>query len=335
METHHPDKGPFLRELEPGGQFFGYYVLRNKQLEPFRDASRGYFLTLILSDASGQLLARVWEGAEEAYEQMERGDVLKVQGEVETYLERVQIRVLQVRSAKPDEYDMHDMLPSSSRDRDEMLAELESAIEQITDPDLRALLDYFFGNQEFLSNFAQAPAARKVHHAYLGGLIEHTLELVRIANTVIDVYPQIQADLLRAGVLFHDIGKVREFNWENDIDYSDEGRLYGHIVIAHEMISAALLGLPDFPSKVAMQLRHMLLSHHGRYEWGSPRRPKTIEAVALHHIENMGAQINRFHLLLEDTPSGDQWTAYNNMLRRQLYTGKDSDLSIEELGMEE
>lgn len=300
--SFHPDKGPPLHDLQPGDQFVGFYTLRNKQLEPFRDASRGYFLTLILSDSSGQLLARVWEGAEQAYEELQRGEVLKVQGEVETYLDRVQARVLLVRMANPDEYDRRDMLPSSLRDREEMLAELAAFIDQITHPDLRALVNNFFDDQDFLKDFVQAPAARRVHHAYLGGLIEHTLELLKIANTVIEVYPHINADLLRTGVLFHDIGKVREFTWESDIDYSDEGRLFGHIVMADEMISAAIKTHPAFPPELALQLRHMLLSHHGRYEWGSPRRPKTLEAVALHHIENLGAQVNRFHLLLEDRP---------------------------------
>ncbi|MCH7663895.1 MAG: HD domain-containing protein [Chloroflexi bacterium] len=334
-DTYHPDKGPSLRELEPGDQFVGFYTLRNKQLEPFRDASRGYFLTLILSDSSGQLLARVWEGAEQAYEELKSGEVVKLQGEVETYLDRLQARVQQVRPAKPGEYDRRDMLPSSPRARDEMLAELGIFIEQVEQPDLRALVDFFFDDQDFLNNFAQAPAARRVHHAYLGGLIEHTLELLKIAATVMEVYPQINADLLRTGVLFHDLGKVREFVWDLDIDYSDEGRLFGHIVMADEMVTAAIKELPEFPPQLAMPLRHMLLSHHGRYEWGSPRRPKTLEAVALHHIENLGAQLNRFHLLLQDVAPDKQWTSYDRLLKRQLYAGSDDDLNIEERSLRE
>lgn len=334
-EIHHPEKGPFLRALQPGDNFVGFYVLRSKQLEPFRDASRGNFLTLILSDSSGQLLARVWEGSEEAYEDLEDVSVVKVQGEVETYLDRVQVRVLNVRPATADEYDQRDMLPSSARDHAEMLAELETFIKEVAQPDLRILVDFFFGDKDFLSKFAQAPAARRVHHAYLGGLIEHTLELLKITNTVLEVYPQIDADLLRTAVLFHDIGKVREFDWDFDIDYSDEGRLFGHIVMADEMVLAAIKQQSNFPSELAMRLRHMLLSHHGRHEWGSPRRPQTIEAVALHHIENLGAQINRFHLLLKDRQPGEKWTAYDRMLRRQLYAGNDDDLNIEERSLTE
>ncbi|MBW8009630.1 MAG: HD domain-containing protein [Chloroflexi bacterium] len=330
QDSYHKNKGPFIKELQPGSQFLGFYVLRNKQLEPFRDASRGYFLSLILSDKSGQLLARVWEGAEEANDELTKGEVIKVQGEVETYLDRTQARVLNARQANASEYDLRDMLPSSQRDTEEMLEELQTFIDSLKHSHLKALVGRIFGEADFLKSFSQAPAARRIHHAYIGGLIEHTLELLSLANTVIQIYPQIDNELLLAGVLLHDIGKVREYSWDMDLDYSDEGRLLGHIVMTDEMISAALQNIPDFPPELALRLRHMLLSHHGRYEWGSPRRPKTLEAIVLHHIDNLGAQINRFHLLLHDSQSDESWTTYDRSLRRQLYSGQDDDLNVEE-----
>ncbi|MEK6256107.1 MAG: HD domain-containing protein [Chloroflexota bacterium] len=332
-KAHHPNKGPFLRTLKPGDQFVGFYVIRSKQLEPFRDASRGNFLSLVLSDGSGQLLARVWEGAEEALEDIGQAKVGKLRAEVETYLDRTQIRVLQIRPATDDEFDPQDMLPSSERTKDEMLAELDRYIEKIQQPELRQLLDTLFGDNDFRADFAIAPAARRVHHAYLGGLIEHTLELAKIAETVLEVFPKLNKDLLLTGVLLHDIGKVHEFMWEYDIDYSTEGRLFGHIVMADEMLRNAIDSIKDFPQELTLQLRHMLLAHHGRYEWGSPRRPKTIEAIALHQIENLGAQINRFGTLLDDRPDGEAWTSYDRMLNRQLYGGIDDDLNVEELGL--
>jgi 3'-5' exoribonuclease len=334
-ETYHPDKGPFLRELQPGDRFVGYYILRNKQLEPFRDASRGYYLTLILSDRSGQLLARVWEGGEDVEAEVVQGEVLKLDGEVETYLERIQIRVLRVRPASPKEYDIRDMLPSSKKDPEEMLDALQSFIDQISNPHLSALINAFYGDKEFIQLFSQAPAARRIHHAYIHGLLEHTLELLTMADSVLTLYPQIDSDLLGAGILLHDIGKVREYSWELDIDYTNEGRLIGHIVMADEMISEALRDIPDFPEDLALTLRHMVLSHHGKYSWGSPRRPKMIEAIALHHLENLSAQINRFTLLVEKRPLGEDWTPYDRLLRRQLYAGGDSDLSIEEDSLRE
>jgi 3'-5' exoribonuclease len=334
-EAHHVDKGPFLRELQPGDRFVGYYVLRNKQLEPFRDPTRGYYLTLIFSDRSGQLLGRVWEGAEDVDAEIVQGDVIKLDGEVETYLERIQIRVLRIRSASHGEYDIRDMLPSSKKDPEEMLNAMRTYIDQINNPHLSALVDAFYGNDDFLQLFIQAPAARRIHHAYIHGLLEHTLELLDLADTVLTLYPQIDSDLLLAGILLHDVGKVREYSWELDIDYTNEGRLVGHIVMADEMIAEAIRQIADFPETLALTLRHMVLSHHGRYEWGSPRRPMTIEAIALHHLENLSAQVNRFALLIEKRPQGEEWTKYDRLLGRQLYSGGDGDLSIEEESLQE
>ena len=330
-EALHPEKGPFLGQMQEGERFIGYYVLRNKQLEPFRDASRGHFLTLILSDRSGQMVGRVWEGAEQANEELHTGDIVKVDGETESYLERVQIRVNRVRAADSGEYDLGDMLPRSQRDPDEMMAEVQTFIDGIDNNHLRGLLNIFFTDADFLQRFMQAPAAKRVHHAYLGGLLEHVLEVLYLAQRVVEIYPQIDADLLYSGVLLHDIGKVREYTWGMDIDYSDEGRLIGHIVLAEEMINSALASLPEFPQELALRLRHMLLAHHGRHEWGSPRRPMTLEAIALHQVENLSAQINRFDSLVTRRPAGDRWTAYDRMLGRQLYAGDgDDDLNIEE-----
>jgi 3'-5' exoribonuclease len=334
-EAHHVDKGPFLRELQPGDRFVGFYVLRNKQLEPFRDPTRGYYLTLIFSDRSGQLLGRVWEGAEDVDAEIVQGDVIKLDGEVETYLERIQIRVLRIRPASKGEYDIRDMLPSSKKDPEEMLNAVRTYIDQISNPHLSALVDAFYGNDDFLQLFIQAPAARRIHHAYIHGLLEHTLELLDLADTVLTLYPQIDSDLLLAGILLHDVGKVREYSWELDIDYTNEGRLVGHIVMADEMIAEAIRQIADFPETLALTLRHMVLSHHGRYEWGSPRRPMTIEAIALHHLENLSAQVNRFALLIEKRPQGEEWTKYDRLLGRQLYSGDDGDLSIEEESLQE
>lgn len=329
-ESYHPQKGAFLRELVADEHFMGFYLLRRKQLDPFRDASRGRFLTLILGDRSGQMLARVWENAEDTFGQLTVGEVVKVDGEVESYLDRIQIRVIRVRPATPDEYDMRDMLPSSKRDPDEMILKLNAQIQSIADPYLSQLVKFFYSDTQLFVLITQAPAATRIHHAYLHGLLEHMLELLALADTMLELYPQVNADLLYTGILLHDIGKVREFTWGLDIDYTTEGRLLGHIVMADEMVSQAIQNIPDFPPELAMQLRHMLLAHHGRYDWGSPRRPKTLEAIVLHHLENLSAQANRFVTLIENRPPGEEWTEYDRQLQRQLYAGEDDDLNIEE-----
>jgi 3'-5' exoribonuclease len=177
----------------------------------------------------------------------------------------------------------------------------------------------------------QAPAARRVHHAYLGGLLEHLVDVLTLCDTVISLYPGLNADLLRAGALLHDVGKLREYDWSRDIEYTDEGRLIGHIVIGVELVSDAIQHIPDFPEDLRLRVRHMLVSQHGRHEWGSPIRPQTLEAIALHHVENLSAQVNRFHsLLAARREPGAAWTMYDRLLGRQLYAGQDDDLNITE-----
>jgi len=329
-------KDQFVRDLRPGDRVLGFFLVRHKQLEPFRDRTRGEFLTLTLTDRTGEILARVWEDAPALAENFERGQVVKVLGEVEEYMGRWQVIVEKIRPAEADEYDLADMFPATERDVDEMLATLRETMEQIEDPHLRALAGLFFEDEEFVARFSRAPAARRVHHAYLGGLLEHTVEVVTLCRALLELYPQIHRDLLLTGALLHDVGKVEEFVYQTDIDYSDEGRLMGHVVMSDRMVSDAISTLPDFPRDLALRLRHMVLSHHGRYEWGSPRRPKTLEAVALHHVENLDAQVNRFHSILASRRDPERpWTEYDTLLRRYLYAGRDEGLSIEEEALTE
>jgi 3'-5' exoribonuclease len=329
-------KEQFVRDLRSGERALGFYLVRHKQLEPFRDRTRGEFLTLVLADRTGEILARVWEDAPAVAETFERGQAVKVLGEVEEYLGRWQVIIEKIRPAQPDEYDLADMLPATERDVEEMLASVRATVAEIEDPHLRALTAHFFDDADFAARFSRAPAARRIHHAYLGGLLEHTVEVVALCQALLEVYPEIHRDLLLAGALLHDIGKVAEFEYETDIAYSDEGRLLGHVVMSDRMVSSALATIPDFPSELALRLRHMILSHHGRYEWGSPRRPKTLEAVALHHVENLDVQVNRFHRILAARRDPEKpWTDYDTLLRRHLYAGREEGLSVEEEGAAE
>lgn len=333
MQPKHPQKGAFIMDLRAGERVTGFFLVRHKQLEPFRDRSRGEFLTLILSDRSGQILARVWEGAVELAEQFAEGEIVKLAGDVEEYLDRAQIIVHKLRRAEEPEYDLADFLPATQKNVDDMLAVVQTVVEGISDPHLSALVRYFYDDADFRARLAQAPSARRVHHAYLGGLLEHLVEVLTLSDTVLKLYPEINADLLHTGALLHDVGKVREYTWTRDIDYTDEGRLIGHIVLGEEMVSRAIEQFPDFPAELSLRVRHMLVSQHGRYEWGSPRRPQTLEAIALHHLENLGAQINRFRgLLASRRESGQAWTDYDRLLGRQLYAGDDDGLSVEEAG---
>jgi 3'-5' exoribonuclease len=319
MKTNHPEKGPFLNELKPGQRFVGYYIVRSRFLEPFRDASRGFYLTLVLSDASGQMVGRVWEDAQAVAEQVGEGQVVKLEGEVDVYLERTQVRVLRVRPAREGEYDRRDFLPSSKRDPQDMLSELASYKGIITEPHLAALVDEFFTDRDFLTAFAEAPATPEVHHAYLGGLLEHTLNVLQLCSTVMTLYPAIDPNLLIAGVFLYQVGKVREMQWQMGMDYSDEGRLVGDILLTAEMIDTALRRQPDFPPELAVRLRHLVAAQNGRYEWGSPRQPQTLEAIVLHQVEALDSQVNRFASLLEARALDEPWTPFDRLLGRQLY----------------
>jgi 3'-5' exoribonuclease len=331
MEPKHPFKGAFVADLRPGERVTAFLLVRHKQLEPFRDRTKGEFLTLTLGDRSGQMMARVWEGASELAETFADGDIVKVAGDVEEYLGRSQIIVTKLRPARADEYDLADFLPATEKNIDDLFARVQAALDGIADPHLAALVRHFYDDPDFRARLAQAPAARRVHHAYLGGLLEHLVDVLTLSDTVLGLYPEINADLLRTGALLHDVGKLREYVWDKDIDYTDEGRLIGHIVISAEMVSRAIEQIPDFPPDLSLRVRHLLVSHHGRYEWGSPARPQTLEAIALHQIENLSAQVNRFRTLLTARREpGEAWTSYDRSLGRQLYAGHEDDLNIEE-----
>jgi len=324
-----------VRDLTVGHQVLGFFLVKHKELEWFRDRTRGQFLTLVLMDRTGEILARVWEEAPDLAQTFAEGDVVKIQGQVEEYRDRRQITVERLRLAQPGEYALEDFLPSTEREVGAMWRMLERAIEELKNPHLQALCRAVFGDEEFLDHFRRAPAARRVHHAYLGGLLEHVAELLVMARPLCRLYPDIDRDLLTAGILLHDIGKVRELTHEREFTYSDAGRLVGHVLLSDEMLMAHLAPLDDFPEELALRLRHMVLSHHGRYEWGSPRRPKTLEACALHYLDNLVAQVNRFQQLISRRPDRTKpWTEYDTLLRRYLYAGRE-ELSVEEEGQAE
>jgi 3'-5' exoribonuclease len=322
----HPDKGPWIGEMEEGDHFVGFYIAQDIELVPFRDPSRGYYLRFSLADRSGVLEARIWEDAQETSADLGSSAIVKVEGRLEAYKGRSQVRVLRLREAEEGEFAIADLLPSTGRDVAAMLSAIGSEISRMRDPHLRALCTSFFADSEFSARFASAPAAQRIHHAYQGGLLEHTFEVLRLSEPLIELYPQLNADLLAAGILLHDIGKLEELRWDLDISYTDHGRLLGHISTSADMISRAIQAIPDFPPDLETQLLHMILSHHGRYEWNSPRRPKTLEAIALHHLENLDSQVNRFYLMIHRARAqGATWTAYDPSLGRALYAGGGRD----------
>jgi 3'-5' exoribonuclease len=216
--------------------------------------------------------------------------------------------------------DPSDFLPSSPRDPDEMIAELKACIQKVKDPHFRKLLKKIFEEKELMDKFRCAPAAKSMHHAYVGGLLEHTLSLFHLCERVMPHFPEVDRDLLRAGVLLHDVGKVDELSYARSFDYTDRGRLMGHIVLELEMVSGAINSLTGFPEEKAILLKHLMVSHHGKEEFGSPVKPMTLEALILHMLDDLDAKAQTFRALMSGSQD-ERWSAYHPLLGHYVFKG--------------
>jgi len=313
-----------VAELKPGQEAEGVYLVREKRLMPYRDPTRGNYLSLVLADRTGQIQARVWENADKVASSFEEGDCVRVRGLAEDYQGMTQLAVRSIALAEEHEIDeqVYPELPRSARSLEEMLAEHKKVIASVESRELRRLLEAVFGDREIMEKFGRCPGAVKVHHAYLGGLLEHTLEVVRLCRAVCDIYPALDRDLLVTGALLHDIGKTLELSYDIIFDYTDEGKLLGHITLGVQMVKDKIDELKDFPDELGLRVLHLMVSHHGEDIRYSPQRPMTAEACALHYAENLDAQVNRFVGVIEKAKAeGKTWTEWQDLLRRSLYAG--------------
>lgn len=265
----------------------GFFAVAAKQVRTGRDGGRYFALTLC--DRAGSIDARMWDITEAG--EFAAGDVVKVRGQVCRYNEKLQIKVERIRQAQPNEYELGDFVPQSQRNIEEMWAELQDWVASFRDPDLQALVQAFLEDPAVAQALRQAPAAKGMHHAWIGGLLEHVLSLMGLCDSVARRYPQINRDLLLTGVALHDIGKLRELAWGTSFEYTLEGQLLGHITIGIRMIGEKIAALPAFPPAKRLLVEHLVLSHHGRYEFGSPRLPMTPEAIMLHYLDDLDAKM--------------------------------------------
>lgn len=306
-----------LSALREGDAFEGFYVVRESSLNT---ASNGKpYIRMTLSDASASLGATLWDAGPELFQQCSPGGVVKVQAAGELYRGRMQIRINRLRQAHESEFSGDRFLPRTGQNVDAMRNDLLAFAGSIRDPDYRALAEAFFSDKTMLDAFSRWPAARDVHHAWLGGLLEHTLGMARLADAF-SSGAGINRDLLLAGILLHDIGKIEELTVGLSFEYSDRGKLLGHIFIGSEMIGRRTAGLAGFPEAKLNLMQHLILSHHGRHEYGSPVLPKIPEAFALHHIDNLDAKVAAANRLLDAIPDPDKrWTDFSRTLETQLY----------------
>ena len=294
------------------------------------------YLTLKLMDKSGEVDAKVWDNADEVGSLFDKNDFLAVRAKASVYLGKMQLILSELKRVPEEEIELADFLPETERDINAMVEELQVLLASLKDPDLERLLRAFFDDPQLLAQFRVAPAAKGMHHVYLGGLLEHSLAVAKLVDATTPLYQGLNRDLLIAGALLHDIGKVREMTYMRSFDYSDEGKLIGHITIGVEMLQERISALPGFPVELGMLLKHMLLSHHGQYEYGSPKRPKTMEATILNYLDDLDSKINgiRTHIRKEpDNPS--RWTSYHRLYDRYFFKenclqGEEQELRPEE-----
>jgi 3'-5' exoribonuclease len=310
----------FIKEIRENEIVEGVFWVKEKAMPLSRSGAP--YLRVRLADRTGEIEGRVWDGVEEFADLFERDDFIRIKAQATSYQDRVQLNIKSIKKVKDTEVSLDEFLPSSLRDPEEMLAELMEIGQDIENDYLKQLVMAFLENEEFTALFKRAPGAKRLHHSFLGGLLEHTLSVVNLIQKIKGYYGGINHDLLLAGGVLHDIGKVYELSYERSFDYTDAGRLVGHIVMGVEMVDKEIARIEGFPAELAMLMKHLLLSHHGQYEWGSPTRPMTLEAQILHHLDDLDAKVNGIQEFMQKAQEGATWTDYHRMFERFFYIGE-------------
>ena len=282
-------KSPAVRELKPEEIVNSVFLVQSKEIRQKRTGEP--FLSLSLSDKTGEIEARMWDNVAEVMDTFGRDDFIKVRGQLQIYNTKPQFIVHKLRRMEDSEVDFADFFPASLRDPGQMWTELRGIVSEIPNPHLRALLNAFLDDPEIAVRYRVAPAAKSIHHAFRSGLLEHVLSLCGLARPIAAHYGTVDWSLMVSGIVLHDIGKIYELTYERGFAYSTEGQLLGHISIAMRMLSDKLRAFPDFPNGVRNLLEHMILSHHGKLEFGSPKVPMFPEALLLHYLDDMDSKM--------------------------------------------
>ena len=313
-------KKQFVNTIKVGDSIDDIFVLSKKSLAQKKDGDN--FLNITLSDRTGSVNGVVWDNVDQIIESTTSGDFVHIKGNVNEYRGSLQLVVKKMAPHSVDSIDPSDYLPVTSHNIDNMLNRLKKITASIEKGYLRALIEAFWNDEEFVQKFKIAPAAKKMHHSYIGGLLEHTLSMAILVDRIAGHYSDIDMDLLLAGAILHDIGKIREYEYQFSIDYSDEGRLLSHIVIGLEMIDEKVIEIKGFTEEQLLLLKHMIVSHHGTREFGSPEPPKTIEAVLLNYIDEIDSKVNGIRDFISSEDPNETWTSYHKILGRYFYMGK-------------
>jgi len=315
----------YVNQLVHGDSVDESFLVADKQLRANRQGN--LYLHLELRDKTGSVGARLWNATENLARLFEPGDFLHVRGKTQVFQGSLQIILTHLEVVDPEHIEPDEFLPQSSQNVAKLMARLREILLAMSNPHLRGLVECFLIDDVFVRKFTTAPAGIKNHHAYQGGLVEHVVTLLNLADRITDFYPEIDRDLLLTGIFLHDIGKIGELSYDRAFAYTDEGQLVGHLVMGVEMLADKARQCADltgetFPAELLLRLKHMIVSHHGSYEFGSPKLPMTLEAVALHYLDNLDAKIHTFSREIRDDPSRDSsWTPFQQSLGRRLFKG--------------
>ncbi|RDU24583.1 3'-5' exoribonuclease YhaM family protein [Anaerosacchariphilus polymeriproducens] len=308
----------YIETLREGERVSNIYLCKSKQTALTKNGKP--YENLILQDKTGTIDAKIWDPNSQGIDDFDSLDYIDVVADVTTFQGASQLNVKRVRKVQEGEYDPKDYLPVSEKNIDEMMSELTQYIQSIKNPYLKELLASFFvKDTDFIKRFKFHSAAKSVHHGFVGGLLEHTLNVTKICDFFAGMYPLIQRDLLLAAAIFHDIGKLEELSVFPENDYTDEGQLLGHIMIGAEMVGERIRTINDFPKKISNELKHCILAHHGELEYGSPKKPALMEAIALSFADNTDAKIQTMKEVFSTVPQGNtEWQGYNRLFESNI-----------------
>jgi len=293
------------------------FVVVSKQIKPKKSGEP--YLALTLGDRSGHLEAKMWDNVEEVLNAFEQDDFLKVKGLVNKYKNRFQLTIHKLRKLGESEIEFSDYLPKTTRNIDELWQTLTDFVASFRDPHLKSLVQAFMSDPEIAAAYRNAPAAKTLHHAYIGGLLDHVVSLFRSCDLVCKNYPQVNRDLLLTGAFLHDIGKIHELTYNRSFSYTTRGQLLGHMIIELEMLQAKLALFPEFPAELKTLIEHLIISHHGEYEFGSPKLPMFPEALLLHYMDDLDSKMEAMRAHFErEADLESSWTSYNPSLGRPL-----------------
>ena len=293
------------------------FVVSTKQVKPKKSGEP--YLALVLADRCGQIEAKMWDNVEDAIDAFDQDDFLKIKGLLNKYKNRFQITIHKLRRLADSEVDFADYLPKTTKDVDELWRTLTEFVQSFHDPHLRTLVQAFMADPEIAAAYRNAPAAKTLHHAYIGGLLDHVVSLFRSCDLVCRNYPQINRDLLLTGAFLHDIGKIHELAYTRSFSYTSRGQLLGHMIIELEMLQAKIAQIPGFRNELKTLLEHLIISHHGQYEFGSPKLPMFPEALMLHYLDDLDSKMESMRAHFErEAESDSKWTSYNPSLGRTL-----------------